>query len=70
MLKNSVTQYRERKGMSKSDLARRIGVCASYVTRLENNDIQPSGEVMFRIAAYFNCRIEDIFHPEAVNGKR
>ena len=32
-------------------------------------DIQPSGQVMFRIAAYFKCRIEDIFHPEAVNGK-
>jgi putative transcriptional regulator len=70
MLKNSVTQFRERKEVSKANFARRIGVCASYVTRLENNDIQPSGEVMFRIAAYFNCRIEDIFKPETVKATR
>jgi putative transcriptional regulator len=69
-MNNLVTEFRERKGVSKAHLARRIGVCASYVTRLENNDIQPRGEVMFRIAKYFNCRIEDIFKPETVNGRR
>jgi putative transcriptional regulator len=69
MLKNSVEQFRRRRGVSKSHLARQIEVCPSYITRLENMDIQPSGQVMFRIAAYFKCRIEDIFHPEAVNGK-
>jgi putative transcriptional regulator len=63
-MKNSVTELRQRKGVSKSHLARKIGVCPSYVTKLENNDIQPSGEVMFRIANYFNCRIEDAFEPE------
>ena len=70
MLKNSVEQFRQRKGVSKSDFARKIGVFASYVTRLENMDIQPSGEVMFRIANYFNCRIEDVFHPGTVNDRR
>ena len=56
--------------MKKSQFARKIGVCPSYVTRLENMDIQPSGEVMFRIANYFNCRIEDVFKPETVNRKK
>jgi putative transcriptional regulator len=69
-MKNLVKERRERRGDSKSHLARRIGVCPSYVTRLENNDIQPSGEVMFRIAAHFNCRIEEIFKPETVNVRR
>jgi DNA-binding XRE family transcriptional regulator len=64
MLKNLVREFRERKGVSKSHLAREIGVCPSYVTRLENNDIQPSGKVMFRIADYFKCRIEDVFKPK------
>jgi len=59
-MKNLVRTYRERRGDSKSHFARMVGVCASYVTRLENNDIQPSGEVMFRIADRLNCRIEDI----------
>ncbi|HZM06213.1 MAG TPA: helix-turn-helix transcriptional regulator [Candidatus Saccharimonadales bacterium] len=70
MMKNSVTELRERKGVSKSALARKIDVCPSYVTRLENNDIQPSGEVMFRIAEYFKCRIEDVFKPEMPSGRK
>jgi transcriptional regulator with XRE-family HTH domain len=61
MLKNIVREFRERKGVSKSQLARKVGVCASYVTRLENNDIQPSGNVMFRLAEYFKCKLEDLF---------
>ena len=70
MLHNSVAEYRKHKGVSKSELARRVGVCASYITRLENNDIQPSGEVMFRFAAFFRCRIEEIFRPGTTNGGR
>jgi putative transcriptional regulator len=70
MLKNSVAKFRGRKGVSKSHLARKIGRCPSYVTRLENNDIQPSGEVMFRIANYFKCRVEDVFQPEVECGKK
>jgi putative transcriptional regulator len=70
MIKNLVEQFRERRNVKKSQFARKIGVCPSYVTRLENMDIQPSGEVMFRIANYFNCRIEDVFKPETVNRKK
>jgi DNA-binding XRE family transcriptional regulator len=70
MLKNFVSELRQRNGMSKSELARKIDVCPSYVTRLEKNDIQPSGEVMFRIAHHFKCRIEDVFHPVGPAGKK
>src|ERR1035437_4987776 len=66
MLKNKVKEYRQAKQISKANLAREIGVCRSYVTKLERGGLQPSGEVMFRIAAYFKGRIEDIF--ERVGG--
>ncbi|MGA2177025.1 MAG: helix-turn-helix transcriptional regulator [Verrucomicrobiota bacterium] len=69
-MKNSVKEFRQRKGVSKSHLARKIDVCPSYVTKLENNDIQPSGEVMFRLANYFKCRIEDVFQPEMAGGRK
>ena len=69
VLRNNVKQFRERRGVSKSHLARQIRVCPSYVTRLENMDIQPSGEVMFRIAGYFKCRIEDVFKPSPATGR-
>jgi len=61
MVKNKVTIWREQKGISKAALARRIGVSRSYVTRLEQGDIGPSADVMFRIARYFKCGIDDVF---------
>ena len=67
MLKNKVKEWRQAKKISKAHLSRQIGVCRSYVTRLEQGTLQPSGEVMFQIAAYFKVQIEDIF--ERVDGK-
>lgn len=64
MLKNFVEQFRRREDETKSVLAKKIGVCPSYITRLENFEIQPSGEMMFRFAKHFGCRIEDLFKPE------
>jgi DNA-binding XRE family transcriptional regulator len=56
--------------MSKADLARKIGVCPSYVTRLENNEKRPSVEVMFRLAECFGRKVEDVFRhmPDAAPG--
>ncbi|MCX6896217.1 MAG: helix-turn-helix transcriptional regulator [Verrucomicrobia bacterium] len=70
MLKNTVEQFRRRRGVSKSHLARQVDVCPSYITRLEDMEIQPSGAVMFRIAAYFKCRIEEVFQPGQTNSKK
>ena len=63
MLRNKIGIYRDRhgKGISKAHLARAVGVSRSYVTKLENGQSQPSAEVMFRVAQYFGCRVEDVF---------
>jgi putative transcriptional regulator len=61
MLKNTVKEWRQAKQISKAHLARQIGVCRSYVSKLEQGNLQPSGEIMFRIAEYFDVRIEGIF---------
>jgi|SRR5208283_376303 len=68
MLKNSVKEWRQKKKISKAHLARQIGVCRSYVSKLERGNIQPSGEVLFRIVEYFKLRIEDIF--QRVGGEK
>jgi len=69
MIENFVAKFRERKGVSKSGLARKIGVCPSYVTKLEKNDLQPSCEVMFRLVEYFKCKVEDLFRHLPDNGR-
>jgi DNA-binding XRE family transcriptional regulator len=47
--------------MSKATLARRIGAVRSYITKLENEELQPSGPVMLRFAHVLQQPVEDIF---------
>jgi putative transcriptional regulator len=69
MIINSVTQWRQAKGVSKAHLARRVGVSRSYMTKLEQGVMQPSGEMMFRIAKYFGQPLELVFqHTQAMKG--
>jgi DNA-binding XRE family transcriptional regulator len=69
MVMNIVAKWRLEKKISKAHLARQIRVCRAYVTRLEKGELQPSGDVMFRIAGYFKCRVEDVFQ-RVPNGGR
>ncbi len=67
MLKNEVGAWRERygsDGITKSELARMIGVSRSYITRLEKGQLRPSAEIMFKIARYFGCRVDEVFSYE------
>lgn len=61
MIKNDVEKRRLLTGRSKAHLARQIHVDRSYITRLEQGKLQPSAEIMFRLAAYFECKVEDVF---------
>ena len=61
MILNFVTKWREAKGVTKAHLARRVGVSRSYITKLEQGKMQPSGEMMFRIAKYLGQPLEVVF---------
>ena len=64
MIQNKVAALRAMKkesGITKADLARRIGVSRSYITRLEAGELTPSLERAFDLARYLDCQIEDLF---------
>ncbi len=64
MFKNEVEFFRRNKGVkgiTKSHLAHRIGVSRSYITKLEQGKLKPSIDLAFKIAQYFDCKIEDVF---------
>jgi putative transcriptional regulator len=65
MLTNRLAEWRQRqrhgKGVSRAQLARKVDVSRSYITRIEQGKRQPSVRVMFRIAKYFGCKLEDVF---------
>lgn len=61
MLRHHVTELREERGVTKAHLARKLGVSPAYVTLLEQGKRAPSGELMLRIAAYFQRSVEAVF---------
>lgn len=70
MIKNQIETYRRSVRLAKSELARRVGVCPSYVTMLEKNERQPSIEIAFKIADCLKCKFEDLFVWRGSTAKR
>jgi DNA-binding XRE family transcriptional regulator len=70
MVKHNITQCRIERGFCKSKLAYYIGVNRSYVTKLEQGRLQPSGEMMLRIARVLRQPVENIFQLVEEGGKR
>lgn len=63
-MKNTVRQHREGTGLSQADLAAAIGVTRQTINAVERERYDPSIELAFKLAAHFECRIEDLFDPE------
>ena len=63
-MKNDLRQLREQKDMSQADLAAAIGVSRQTINAIERKRYDPSLELAFELAAYFDCRIEELFDPE------
>ena len=63
-MRNEVEKLRKMKDdgtITKTDLAKEIGVSRSYITLLEQGKIKPSLKVSLKLVKYFKCRLEDIF---------
>lgn len=53
--------------MSQADLAAAVDVTRQTINAVERERYEPSIELAFKLAAYFDCQIEDLFDPE-LNG--
>lgn len=60
-LKNRLEEIRRSKGIKQEDLARALEVSRQTIGSLENGRYNPSINLAFKIARYFNMSIEDIF---------
>lgn len=63
-MRNYLAVWRARRGprgISKAHLARQVGVTRSYITKLEQGACEPSLQVAFKLAAYFQCPVEALF---------
>ncbi|MFB6124859.1 MAG: helix-turn-helix transcriptional regulator [Halanaeroarchaeum sp.] len=62
-MRNRLPELRDREGVSQRDLAEAVGVTRQTVNAIERERYDPSLELAFSLAEYFECAIEDIFDP-------
>jgi molybdate-binding protein/DNA-binding XRE family transcriptional regulator len=60
-LKNRLKWYRQERGWSQEELARRSGIARASVSAIEGQRLVPSVAAALALAAAFQCRVEDLF---------
>ena len=60
-MKNKLEQIRKEKGLSQEALALKLDVSRQTISSLENGRYNPSLLLAFKIAKYFDKKIETIF---------
>ncbi len=66
-MKNRLRELREEKGLTQEELAKALGVTRQTIIAIEKGRYNPSLKLAFRMARFFNVRIEDIFIYEGEN---
>jgi putative transcriptional regulator len=67
-MNNDLRERREQRELTQSDLASAVGVTRQTINSIERGRYDPSLELAFELAAFFDCRIEDLFHPDGDDG--
>jgi putative transcriptional regulator len=60
-MKNELRVLRARHSITQAELAEQLGVSRQTVNAIETEKYDPSLPLAFKIAAVFQCRIEDVF---------
>ena len=60
-MKNRVEQLRKEMGLSQEEFARALRVSRQTVSSIENGKYNPSLELAFQIAVFFQKTIEELF---------
>ncbi|MGP1406603.1 helix-turn-helix transcriptional regulator [Filifactor alocis] len=60
-MKNKLDELRKLNGLTQEEFAKELRVSRQTVSAIENGKYNPSLELAFEIALYFNMTIEEIF---------
>ncbi len=60
-IENSIQDHRARKGLTQQELADAIEVTRATIVALEKGSYNPSLDLAFRLANFFNKKIDDLF---------
>jgi putative transcriptional regulator len=60
---NNLKIWRARRDVTQAELADAVGVTRQTINAVETGRYNPSLELAFELARYFDCDVEDIFFP-------
>ena len=60
-MKNRIEEIRKAKNIRQEDFARSMGVSRQTISSLETGRYNPSIQLAYKIARYFNLTIEEVF---------
>lgn len=63
-VQNDLTVWRAKADVTQQELAEAVGVSRQTINAIERDRYDPSLELAFALAEFFDCTIEDIFEPE------
>jgi len=63
-MNNDLADRRDHSALSQADLAAEVDVSRQTINAIERGRYDPSLELAFDLAEYFDCHVEDIFDPE------
>ena len=63
-LRNKLDKLRKIKGLTQEEFAKELRVSRQTVSAIENGKYNPSLDLAFEIALYFNMTIEEVFTSE------
>ena len=69
-MKNNLEEIRKKSNYTQEELADKLGVSRQTINSLENGKYNPSIQLAFKLAKFFNLSIESLFiFEEEWNGK-
>ena len=68
-LRNDLKVWRARRNVTQAELAEATNVTRQTINAVETGRYNPSLELAFKLAEYFDCAIEDIFYPAETDGQ-
>lgn len=60
-MENDLKVWRAKRDVTQAELAEAVGVTRQTINSIERGRYDPSLELAFELAEYFDCRIEDLF---------
>ncbi len=66
-MQNDLKVWRAKYDLTQGELAEEVDVSRQTINAIEVGRYDPSLELAFKLANYFDCRVEDVFDPQ-LNG--